>query len=144
MEIRRLTANDIEATVDLWYETSVVAHNFISADFWKENRGKMATVYLPNSETYLLMDDERVVGFISMVDNYLAAIFVRNDSQGKGGGSKLLNFIKENRSRIHLKVYKKNIQSVDFYKRQNFRIISEGCCDETGEIELEMEWTKDI
>lgn len=48
MEIRKLESEDILPVVELWYETSIEAHDFISADYWKENKEAMATQYLPN------------------------------------------------------------------------------------------------
>ena len=77
-----------------------------------------------------------------MVDNFLAALFVKTNIQGKGVGKKLLNYIKERRETIQLKVYKKNSNSVNFYQKQDFIILSESNEDNTNEIEIIMEWKK--
>lgn len=142
MEIRKMESNDIKKVVALWCETSIQAHDFISSDYWKENKEAMATEYLPESETYLAIKEGNIVGFVSMVDNYLAAIFVQTNMQGYGIGKKLLNYIKERRSTIQLKVYKKNTNSVHFYKKQDFKILSENKELVTNEIEFLMEWNK--
>ena len=141
MNIRKLDKKGIETVVELWYETSIVAHDFIPADYWKKNKEAMASVYLPNSETYLAIEDERITGFVAMAENYLAAIFVDTQIQGKGIGKKLLNFVKDTRTIIQLKVYKKNTKAVDFYKSQGFEIISENQEEVTGEYEYLMKWT---
>jgi len=107
MKIRKLKSNDIAVVVELWYDTSVQAHNFISSEYWEENKKAMANVYLPNSETYLAIRNDNIDGFISMVDNLLSALFVKTNFQGNGIGKKLLNYIKERRETIQLKVYKK-------------------------------------
>jgi putative acetyltransferase len=78
----------------------------------------MATVYLPNSETYLAMEKDTIIGFIAMSDNYLAAIFVQINNQESGIGKTLLNYIKERRETIQLKVYKKNSNTVAFSKNR--------------------------
>lgn len=62
--------------------------------------------------------------------------------QGKGVGKSLLNFVKDKRRVIHLKVYEKNKKSVDFYKSQGFVIKSANKEDETDENELLMGWTR--
>lgn len=142
MKIRKLESNDIKEVVELWYETSIQAHDFIPSDYWKENKEAMATEYLPDSETYLAINEGDIVGFISMVGNYLAAIFVQTNMQGYGIGKKLLNYVKERRATIQLKVYKENTNSVNFYKKQNFKILSENEEENTNEIELLMEWNK--
>lgn len=143
MEIRKLDTKDIETVVELWYETSIIAHDFIPASYWEKNKDAMASIYLPKSETYLAVKDEKIAGFIAMAENFLAAIFVDNKSQGIGIGKKLLNFIKEKRTEIQLKVYKKNTQTVEFYKSQGFKILSENKEEETGENEFLMEWKKE-
>lgn len=142
MEIRKLASKDIEIVVELWYKTSIIAHNFISNDYWKKNKEAMASEYLPNSETYLAIENGAIVGFVAMVEDFLAAIFVDNKMQGKGVGKSLLNFIKDKRAVIHLKVYEKNKKSVDFYKSQRFVIKSANKEDETDENEFLMEWTR--
>lgn len=140
--IRRLRPNDIERVVELWYEASIVAHDFIPAGYWEKHKEAMATVYLPNSETYLSIEDEKITGFIAMAENFLAAIFVDNNIQGKGIGKKLLNYIKDQRTTIQLNVYKKNSNALAFYKSQGFEIISENKETESGEYEYLMEWEK--
>ncbi|WP_461643951.1 GNAT family N-acetyltransferase [Labilibaculum euxinus] len=143
MKIRKLETKNIETVVELWYQTSIIAHDFISASYWKKNKDAMASIYLPNSETYVAIEDENIIGFISMVENLLAAIFVDNELQGKGTGKKLLNFIKKRRIKIQLKAYMKNTKTVDFYKSQDFKTISKNKEKETGEYEYLMEWTKE-
>lgn len=142
INIRKLETKDIETVVELWYETSTVAHDFIPAEYWKKNKDAMASIYLPNSETYLAFIEEKIIGFVAMVDNLLAAIFVDNQIQGKGIGKKLLNFAKVTRTMIQLKVYKKNTNTVYFYKSNGFEIMSENKEEETGENEYLMVWRK--
>lgn len=142
MKIRKLENDDIPEVVELWYETCIQAHDFISPDYWKANMEAMATVYLPDSETYLAVEEEDIIGFISTVDNYLAAIFIQIKMQGYGVGTKLLNFIKEKKETIQLAVYKKNSNSINFYKKHGFQVLSENLDENTNEIELLMEWNK--
>ena len=142
MEIRKLENKDITEVVELWYDTSIVAHDFISADYWEENKDAMAKEYLPNSETYVAIIGDEIVGFIAMAENYLAALFVNNNMQRDGIGKQLLEFVKDIRKTIQLKVYKKNSKSIQFYLSQGFNILKEGIDEETNEQELLMEWKK--
>ncbi len=102
----------------------------------------MASEYLPNSDTYLALENGKIVGFVTMVEDFLAAIFVDNKTQGKGVGKSLLNYVKDKRTAIQLKVYEKNKKSLNFYKSQEFVIKSANKEEETGENELLMEWTR--
>ena len=142
MEIRKLKSNDIVLVVELWFDISIQAHNFISPDYWKENKKAMAETYLPNAETYLAIFNDEIVGFVAMADNFLAALFVQTIMQGQGIGNNLLCYIKERRETIQLKVYKKNSNSIQFYKKQGFDILSDEIDNNTNEIEYLMEWKK--
>ncbi|HKL08999.1 MAG TPA: GNAT family N-acetyltransferase [Bacteroidales bacterium] len=142
MEIRKFTSNDIQPLVELWYLVSVEAHHFISPLLWESHKKDMAEKHLPQSETYIAVRNNEIVGFISMVNNYLAALFVKNDWQGKGIGTALLNFIKKKRKNIELKVFKKNSKSVNFYKQSGFTIIAEEVEENTHETELVMVWNQ--
>ena len=142
MEIRKLKSNDIAVVVEIWFDISIQAHNFISPDYWKENKKDMAETYLPNSETYLAIINDEIVGFVAMVDNFLAALFVQTKMKGQGIGSNLLCYIKERRKTIQLKVYKNNSNSIQFYKKQGFDILSDEIDKNTNEIEYLMEWNK--
>ncbi|WP_328701067.1 GNAT family N-acetyltransferase [Aquibacillus kalidii] len=142
MNIRLVEETEVDTLIEIWYEASLIAHDFIDKDYWKSNRMKMKEQYLPMSETYVLSNEKDVLGFISMVDSYLAALFIDIKHQGEGYGKRLLNFIKGNRENIQLKVYKKNINAVNFYLRNDFVIKEELVDNETAEEELLMEWER--
>lgn len=137
--IRKATATDFDELIEIWYESSVLAHDFIPEDYWQKNKELMKTKYLPNSEIFLAIVENEISGFVALVDDYLAAIFVSPQLQGKGIGSLLLEQAKKHRNKLLLNVYKKNVKSVEFYKSKGFSIISESIDEATGEEEFLME-----
>ncbi len=142
VKIKKISDADIQETVDIWYETSIQAHDFIPNDYWKVNKSLMKDKYIPMSETYVATYGKILLGFVSMIDEYLAAIFVRTEYQNKGAGSQLLDYIKNIRDRIQLKVYMKNEKSIKFYKNKGFIVVSTSIDKKTGEKELVMEWNR--
>lgn len=142
IKIRKIKENDIPEIVDIWYEASLQAHSFIPSNYWKKNKELVKSKYIPMAETFLATDDETILGFVSLIDEYLAAIFVKPVIQGKNVGSLLLNHAKIHRNSLKLKVFCKNIKSVGFYKMNGFTIISELLDEETGENEFVMQWHK--
>lgn len=142
MKIRVSKKMEIAKMIDIWYESSLIAHDFIDKDYWKSQRNEIKEKYFPMSENYVICNEKEVVGFISMVDNYLAALFIDIKHQGKGYGKELLNFIKEQRKNIQLKVYKKNDEAVNFYLRNGFVKKEELLDEQTAEDEFLMEWKK--
>jgi len=121
---------------------SLQAHGFIHSDYWSKNKDQMSNKYIPMSETYQVTDGENILGFISLIEDYLAAIFVKPELQGRGIGSLLLNHAMSLRNNLQLKVFCKNIKSVEFYKSKGFSVISESKDNDTGEDELVMQWHK--
>ncbi|WP_413380878.1 GNAT family N-acetyltransferase [Alkalihalobacillus sp. 1P02AB] len=140
MNIRLIEKTEINKIVEIWYEGSVISHDFIDKDYWETQQIEMKEKYIPMSETYVVSNEKEVVGFVSMLDNYLAALFIDVKHQGDGYGKGLLNFIKEKREMIQLKVYKKNNNAVDFYLKNGFIITEESVDEQTSENEYSMEW----
>jgi putative acetyltransferase len=140
INIRKSNENDLDVLVALWYEVSIKAHDFIDSQYWDFQKSDMKEKYLPMAVTYVIEDSKKIVGFISMVENYLAAIFIDNENQGKGYGKKLLDHIKKEKQCIQLKVYKKNEASCRFYLKNNFIIAEETMDEATGEKEYLMLW----
>lgn len=143
MNIRSSKNSEVNKLVEIWYESSLIAHDFINGDYWKSQRTEMEEKYIPMSETYVVSKEKNVVGFVSMKDNYLAALFIDVKHQGGGYGKGLLDFIKRQRENIQLKVYKKNNKAVDFYLKNGFVIKEETIDEQTSGEEFLMEWEKD-
>ena len=97
---------------------------------------------LPNAEIYVYVLKENIVGFIGINENYIEGIFIDTNNQCKGIGTSLLNKVKENRDNLTLSVYKKNINAINFYKKNDFIITSENIDKDTAEIEYTMTWNK--
>lgn len=142
MNIRLTKEADIARLVEIWYESSLIAHDFIDKSYWKSKQKEMKETYLPMSETFIICEEENIVGFLSMVDCYLAALFIDSRHQGKGYGKKLLTFVQGKREHLKLKVYSKNDKAVRFYLHNGFVKKEELLDDQTGEQELLMEWRK--
>ncbi|SDM29406.1 GNAT family N-acetyltransferase [Sediminibacillus halophilus] len=142
MNIRSNKKTEVDKLVEIWYEVSLIAHDFIDKNYWKSQQTAMAEKYIPMSETYVVSNEKGIVGFLSMMDNYMAALFIDVRHQGGGYGKGLLNFIKRQRESIQLKVYKKNKKAVDFYLKNGFVIKEETLDEQTSEEEFLMEWEK--
>lgn len=141
MTIRKMEKQDIPALAELWFDTSVAAHDFIPEQYWKEGRLLMEEQYLPQAVVLVVEDGTLLTGFIAMIGSHIAAIFVRNGHQGRGIGKLLLNHAKGMHPNLSLNVYQKNERSVGFYQSQGFTILADGMDRATGEQEFIMEWS---
>lgn len=138
--VREFTKADIERLVDIWLDCSVQAHDFIDSEYWASKKNDMAQVYLPMSQTFVAEYEGEIVGFVSMVDTYLAALFVDNKYQQRGIGKKLLDHVKQACDTISLKVFEKNANAVRFYSNNGFSVAEELVEEETNQPEFAMVW----
>lgn len=139
--IRNFKKYDIEDVMKIWKNENIKTHNFIPKEYW-ENNYNFVKEALPKAEIYVYIIKEKIVGFIGLNNNYIEGIFIDTENQCKGIGTSLLNKIKENKNNLTLSVYKKNINAINFYKKNGFIITSENIDKETNEIEYKMNWQK--
>lgn len=140
--IRPLAPSDIDPVLDIWLDCSTTAHRFIPRSYWEGKRKQMRDDYLPASLT-VVWEDERtgtVAGFLSLVENYIAALFVQPAMQGRGVGKRLLEWAKAQHDTLELAVYVQNARAVSFYRREGFRAIREQIDSATGSRELVMRY----
>ena len=137
--IRKLQKADINRVADIWLKTNLKAHFFIPEQYWISNY-EFVKEMLPQAEVYVYEDDKMIQGFIGVSDEYIEGIFVSDEMQSCGIGKMLLDYIKDKKDRLQLKVYQKNVRAMSFYQREGFTIQSEGMDEFTGEKEYVMNW----
>lgn len=137
--IRELSRpEDLPAIVDIWLDASIIAHDFISEDFWKSQVANMRDLYLPSANVYLAIENQQILGFYAVNNHRLEALFVTPEAQRKGIGKALLNHAKQMFRSLTLSVYQENKRSCDFYLMQGFSIVSKNIDESTGHLEWEM------
>ena len=137
--IRKLQKVDINRVADIWLKTNLKAHFFIPEQYWISNY-EFVKEMLPQAEVYVYEDDKMIQGFIGINDEYIEGIFVSDEMQSRGIGKILLDYIKDKKDRLQLKVYQKNVRAMSFYQREGFTIQSEGMDEFTREKEYVMNW----
>ena len=137
--IRKLLNGDIDRVADIWLKTNLKAHYFISNQYWKSNY-ELVKEMMSQSEVYVYEDDKMIQGFIGINDEYIEGIFVSDEMQSRGIGKILLDYIKDKKDRLQLKVYQKNVRAMSFYQREGFTIQSESMDEFTREKEYVMNW----
>lgn len=139
--IRKIEKEDVNAVMEIWKNENIRTHNFISEEYWKNNY-KYVKDILPNAEVYVYILNKHIVGFVGINNNYIEGIFVDINNQYNGIGTALLNKIKEDRENLTLRVYKKNINAIEFYRKNDFIIVREELDESTNEMEYIMIWKR--
>ncbi|WP_025717500.1 N-acetyltransferase [Paenibacillus sp. 1-18] len=143
MSIRLAKVEEFKELAAIWLDASIEAHCFIAPQYWTSQVTEMENRYLPLAQNYVIIQDVHTIGgFISMIDGYLAALFVRVGSQRNGYGKLLLNWVKQQHDEIQLKVYQSNTKAFNFYTKNGFIIQEEAVDSETGEKEFVMTWSR--
>lgn len=141
--IRQYNEGDIDTVMQIWHDSNIRAHHFISPEYWRTNCD-MVREMLPLAEIYVYEDDctKQIDGFIGLNNDYIEGIFVKETMQSKGIGKQLINHVKKVKSTLKLSVYQKNEKAIKFYLREKFSIQSENVDDNTGEKEFIMTWER--
>ena len=137
--IRELRKVDINKVAEIWLDTNIKTHYFISAQYWKSNF-ELVKELLLQATVYVYEDKQEIQGFIGLSNEYIEGIFVSDEMQSCGIGKLLLDYIKNKKIRLRLNVYQKNARALSFYQREGFDIQCEGLDEATGEKEYTMLW----
>ncbi|MCT4703304.1 N-acetyltransferase [Enterobacteriaceae bacterium H20N1] len=142
--IRRLLPGEMDALIALWLASTIDAHPFIAKSYWQESESIVRNVYIPQSRTWVYVEQEKIVGFISILDQrFIGALFVADTFSGKGIGSALIKHAQARFPELSLEVYQKNQRAVHFYHHQGFRIEESAWQEETRHPTWIMSWRAD-
>ena len=137
--IRELRKVDINKVAEIWLDTNIKTHYFISAQYWKSNF-ELVKELLLQATVDVYEDKQEIQGFIGLSNEYIEGIFVSAEMQSQGIGKILLNYVKGKRNKLILNVYQKNTRAISFYQREGFEIQYSGLDEATGEKDYVMAW----
>lgn len=139
--IRNFRREDLGAVMEIWLESNLQAHDFISPAYWEQNAGAVREM-IPNARVLVLEEDREILGFIGLDGSYIAGLFVRASQRSRGLGKRLLRRAMEERDELSLDVYQKNEGALRFYQREEFCTVQERRDPLSGEVECRMVWQK--
>ena len=140
--IRKLEEKDTERVMQIWLEVNIETHNFVLSDYWLSQYQSVQEQLLL-ADIYVYEQDKKIQGFVGMMDDYLAGIFVDKKCRSMGIGKELLECVKENYPVFTLNVYQKNQRAVDFYLREGLSVVSKGFDEDTAEADYTMAWNQE-
>ena len=138
--IRKAEENDINAIMNIWLNANEEAHDFIPEEYW-ESQFDDVRIAISSAEVYVF-EDGIIKGFVGLVENYIAGIFVIQEFRSTGLGRELLNYLKNIKEELMLNVYIQNENAVRFYLKQGFQVSLKKIEEETGQLEYEMTWKR--
>lgn len=118
--IRELRKVNINKVAEIWLDTNIKTHYFISAQYWKSNF-ELVKELLLQATVYVYEDKQEIQGFIGLSNEYIEGIFVSAEMQSQGIGKILLNYVKGKRNKLILNVYQKIHGQYPFIKEKDLR-----------------------
>lgn len=132
---------DLDRVMEIWLKSNIEAHYFIDKSYWINNF-IMVRNLISTSEVYIYEENNEILGFVGLVDNYIAGIFVDSNYRNKGIGKELLDYIKNLKSELSLDVYEKNKKAYNFYIKNGFIIEEKSLDNENNQYEYKLIWNK--
>lgn len=93
-QIRQTQPDDIDTVMKLWLSGNLTAHDYVPASYWQTQQEAVKKAMV-KSQLWLYEADDEILGFIGLMDHYLAGLFVASTAQNQGIGSKLLAHVQE-------------------------------------------------
>lgn len=141
--IRAFTTADLDSILTLWLDTNLTAHHFIDGTYWR-SQFPMVKELLPQADIYIYEENGTIKGFVGLMEDYIAGIFISATAQSKGIGKQLLDYTKTLHEELSLHVYQQNEGALRFYQREGFAVLDNQVDQKTGEVELFMKWKKQV
>lgn len=80
-----------DAVVSIWQSANSLALPSLKDDFVAQEAINLRTLYLPNAETWVVVENEIPVGFIALTGNEIGGLFLDPSFHGQGLGSALVD-----------------------------------------------------
>ena len=83
--IRAYHPQDRNAVLSIWLQGNLDAHPFVPADYWRRNYPLTAQL-LPQAEVYVAEVHGQVAGFLGLMGELVAGLFIARAHRGAGVG----------------------------------------------------------
>lgn len=144
--IRKIKEEDLTNVMTIWVKGNFKANSFIEKDYWLEIYNQTKIDFLENYKTYVYVENDEILGFISICDNEIKAIYVKEEKRGNGIGTKLLNHCRDNleeNTEMYVKIFEKNMNGILFFSKRQFKNNKIQLNEQFNETEYVMTWKKE-
>ena len=99
--IRKFETRDTEQVMQIWLAANLDAHDFVPKEYWI-NQYPFVQEQLLQAEIYVYEQGQTIRGFVGMMGDYLAGVFVEQSCRSSGIGKSLLDCVKKHHAAFSL------------------------------------------
>lgn len=144
--IRKIREEDLTNVMTIWVKGNFKANSFIEKDYWLEIYNDIKINFLEKFKTYVYVENNELIGFISIDCNEIKAIYVKEEYRRKGIGTKLINYYRntlDSDKDIYAIIFEKNINGIIFFSSLQFKNVKVQLNEKFNETEYVMTWRKE-
>jgi ribosomal protein S18 acetylase RimI-like enzyme len=135
------------AAVKMWRDSKQEALKQKDIHSFNNHLNFLQSVLIKENKVFLAVDkpSETVVGLLAINGSRLNQLYIHNDYQKTGIGSRLLNLAKElSPGKLELFTFEVNNNARAFYEKHGFKIVGRGFENEENLPDIKYEWLKII
>lgn len=138
--LKKKNHKTIKILGNIWLNANLDTHTFIDSIYWIDNYSNVLDS-LKDADVYVYKENEQIVAFCGLIDNYIAGLFVKEEYRNKGIGHALIKHLQSEYDHLSLEVFEQNNRAVHFYESLGF-IKMESSVDKTNHTQSLMQWKK--
>ncbi|HZX07591.1 GNAT family N-acetyltransferase [Kribbella sp.] len=145
--VRPLEPSDTAAAAEVWWRARHADGSQLPPAIHTAEQvaGWFADVLLPDGETWVALDEDRIVAVLTLDGDDLDQLYVAPEAAGRGVGSVLVDLAKDLRpGGLALWTFQTNLRAQSFYRRHGFREVrrTDGSANEERAPDVRMVWGK--
>ena len=132
-------------TVRMWRQSKKKAIGQEELHSFENHVHFLNCILIKNNKIYIAIDvkDDTVVGILASNQDEINQLYIHNDYQRKGLGTKFLDIAKSNSNgKLTLSTFEINRQAQLFYEKNGFKIIGRGDDNEENLKDIKYEWVE--
>jgi putative acetyltransferase len=118
--IRALEPADVDDLIRVWLASTIPGQSFLPEDHWRAMERDVREQLLPIAETSVVVEDGKVVAFMSIIGDLIGGLFTHPDHQGKGHGRALVDQARLLHDPVLVEVFEANEKAIAFYRSCGF------------------------